>query len=63
MDMVKGPDLKILGIVAKLTQNDTKKDVLETEIIALSELSESEVRNRLNELEWRAFSKRSITQS
>ena len=51
MDMVKGPDLKILGIVAKLTQNDTKKDVLETEIIALSELSESEVRNRLNELE------------
>ena len=63
MDMVKGPDLKILGIVAKLTQNDTKKDVLETEIIALSELSESEVRNRLNELEWQTFSKRSITQS
>jgi hypothetical protein len=60
MDMVKGPDLKILGIVAKLTQNDTKKDVLETEIIALSELSESEVRNRLNELEWQHLAKEAL---
>ena len=61
--MAKGPDLKILGIIAKLARNDVHKEVLETEIIALSDLSESEVRNHLDELEWLAFSKRSITQS
>jgi hypothetical protein len=52
MIMVKAQDLQILGIVAKLARNDVNRDVLETEIIALSELSESEVRNHLNELEW-----------
>ena len=52
MIMVKGQDLQILGIVAKLAHNDVNKEVLETDIIALSELSESEVRNHLNELEW-----------
>ena len=50
--MVKGQDLQILGIVAKLAHNDVNKEVLETDIIEQSELSESEVRNHLNELEW-----------
>ena len=50
--MVKGQDLQILGIVAKLAHNDVNKEVLETDIIELSELSESGVRNHLNELEW-----------
>ena len=36
--MAKGPDLKILGIIAKLARNDIHKEVPETEIIALSEL-------------------------
>jgi hypothetical protein len=45
MIMVKGHDLQILGIVAKLAHNDVNKEVLETDIIALSELSESEVRS------------------
>ncbi len=51
MIMVKG-HLQILGIVAKLAHNDVNKEVLETDIIEQSELSESEVRNHLNELEW-----------
>jgi hypothetical protein len=50
--MVKEPDFKILGILSKLAQNNVSKDVLETEIIALSGLSASEARNRLNDLEW-----------
>jgi hypothetical protein len=52
MIMVKERDLQILGIVAKLAHNDVNKEVLETDIIASSELSESEARNHLNELEW-----------
>jgi hypothetical protein len=52
MMMVKGQDLQILGIVAKLAHNDVNKEVLETDIIEQSELPESEVRNHLNELEW-----------
>ena len=52
MIMVEGQELQILGIIAKLAHNDVNKEVLETDIIALSELSESEVRNHLNELEW-----------
>lgn len=52
MIMVKEQDLQILSIVAKLAHNDVNKEVLETDIIELSELSESEVRNHLNELEW-----------
>jgi hypothetical protein len=60
MVMVKGPDFKILGILSKLAQNNIKKDVLETEIIALSGLSESEARNRLNELEWLHLAKEAL---
>ena len=58
--MAKGPDFKILGILSKLAQNNINKDVLETEIIALSRLSESEVRNRLNELEWLHLAKEAL---
>jgi len=44
---------KILDIVADLSQNDVKKDVLETEIISHSDgLSAEEVRNYLNDLQW-----------
>jgi hypothetical protein len=50
--MVKEQILQILGIVAKLARNDVNKEVLETDIIASCELSESEVRNHLNGLEW-----------
>jgi hypothetical protein len=52
MTMVEAQDLQILSIVAKLAHNDANKEVLETDIIELSELSESEVRKHLNELEW-----------
>jgi hypothetical protein len=60
MVMVKGPDFKILGILSKLAQNNVNKDVLETEIIALSGLSASEARNRLNELEWFRLAKEAL---
>jgi predicted transcriptional regulator len=43
---------KILDIVADLSQNDVKKDVLETEIISHSGLPAVEVRNYLNDLQW-----------
>jgi hypothetical protein len=43
---------KILNIVADLAQNNIKNDVLETEITTHSRLSDLEVRNKLNELEW-----------
>lgn len=43
---------KILDIVADLAENDVKKDVLETSIIARSGLPDVEVRNNLNDLEW-----------
>jgi hypothetical protein len=52
MIMVKEQELQILGIVAKLAHNNINKEVLETDIIASSKLSESEVRNHLHELEW-----------
>ena len=42
---------KILDIVADLADNDVKKDVLETSIIARSGLPDVEVRNHLNNLE------------
>jgi len=58
--MAKGPDLKILGIIAKLARNDVHKEVPETEIIALSELSESEVRNHLDDLEWLHLAKEAL---
>ena len=50
--MIKPELRRILDIVADLSQNDVKKDVLETEIISHSRLPDVEVRNRLNELEW-----------
>ena len=50
--MIKSEVRRILDIVADLSQNDLKKDVLETEIISHSGLPDVEVRNYLNELEW-----------
>jgi predicted transcriptional regulator len=50
--MIKPELRRILDIVADLSQNDVKKDVLETEIISRSGLPASEVRNYLGELEW-----------
>jgi hypothetical protein len=50
--MMKPEVRRILDIVADLSQNDVKKDVLETEIISHSGLPAAEVRNYLNELEW-----------
>jgi predicted transcriptional regulator len=50
--MIKSELRRILDIVADLSQNDVKKDVLETEIISHSGLPAVEVRNYLNELDW-----------
>jgi hypothetical protein len=50
--MIKSEVRRILEIVADLSQNDVKKDVLESEIISHSGLPDVEVRNYLNELEW-----------
>ena len=50
--MIKSELGRILDIVADLSQNDIKKDVLETEIISHSGLPDVEVRNHLDELEW-----------
>ena len=50
--MIKSEVRRILDIVADLSQNDVKKDVLETEIISHSRLPAVEVRNYLSELEW-----------
>ena len=50
--MIKSELRRILDIVADLSQNDVKKDVLETEIISNSGLPDVEVRDHLNELEW-----------
>ena len=50
--MIKSELRRILDIVADLSQNDVKKDVLETEIISHSGLPDVDVRNHLNELEW-----------
>jgi predicted transcriptional regulator len=50
--MIKSEVRRILDIVADLSQNDVKKDVLETEIISHSGLSAVEVRNYLNDLQW-----------
>jgi hypothetical protein len=58
--MVKEPDFKILGILSKLSQNNVNKDVLETEIVELSGLSEPEARNRLNDLEWLHLAKEAL---
>jgi hypothetical protein len=50
--MIKSELRRILDITADLSQKNIKKDVLETEIISQSGLSDLEVRNHLNELEW-----------
>jgi hypothetical protein len=50
--MIKSELKRVLDIVADLSQNDVKKDVLETEIISHSELSDVETRNYPHELEW-----------
>lgn len=52
MLVIKSELRRILDIVANLSQKDVKKDVLETEIISHSELTDLEVKNHLNELEW-----------
>jgi predicted transcriptional regulator len=57
--MIKSDLRRILDIVADLSQNDVKKDVLETEIISRSGLPDVEVRNYLYELEWRNLVKES----
>jgi predicted transcriptional regulator len=50
--MIKSEVRRVLDIVADLSQNDVKKDVLETEIISKSGLPDVETRNYLYELEW-----------
>ena len=58
--MIKSEVRRILDIVADLSQNDVKKDVLETEIISHSRLPDVEVRNYLNELEWQNLAKEAL---
>ena len=58
--MIKSELRRILDIVADLSQNDVKKDVLETEIISHSGLSAVEVRNYLNDLQWRNLVKEAL---
>ncbi len=58
--MVRAAESKILGIVAELAHNDINKDVVETEIVTLRGLSEFEVRNILNELEWMHLAKEAL---
>jgi len=58
--MIKSELRRILDIVADLSQNDVKKDVLEIEIISHSGLSDVEVRNHLNELEWLNLAKEAL---
>ncbi len=57
--MIKPEVRRILDIVADLSYNDVKKDVLETDIILRSGLSDVEVRNYLGELEWLNLAKES----
>jgi hypothetical protein len=57
--MIKPELSRILDIVADLSQNDVKKDVLETEIVSRSGLPAVEVRNYLGELEWLNLAKES----
>ena len=58
--MIKSELRRILNIIADLPQNNVKKDVLETEIISHSGLSDVEVRNYLNELEWLNLAKEAL---
>ncbi len=57
--MIKPEVRRILDIVADLSHNDVKKDVLETDIILRSGFSDVEVRNYLGELEWLNLAKES----
>jgi hypothetical protein len=59
-EIIKPELRRILDIVADLSQNDVKKDVLETEIISRSGLPASEVRNYLGELEWLNLAKEAL---
>jgi hypothetical protein len=58
--MIKSELRRILDIVADLSQRDVKKDVLEIEVISHSGLSDLEVRDRLNGLEWLHLVKESL---
>ncbi|HEX2557281.1 MAG TPA: hypothetical protein VHK86_03070 [Nitrososphaera sp.] len=58
--MIESEARKILDIVADLSQNDVKKDVLETEIISHSGLTAVEVRNHLHNLEWQHLVKEAM---
>jgi DNA-binding IclR family transcriptional regulator len=58
--MIKPELRRILDTVADLSQNDVKKDVLETEIISRSGLPASEVRNYLNDLQWLNLAKEAL---
>jgi len=58
--MIKPELRRILNIIADLSQNNVKKDVLETEIISHSGLKDVEVRNYLNELEWLNLAKEAL---
>jgi predicted transcriptional regulator len=50
--IIKSEARRILDIVAELSQNNVKKDILETEIISRSGLPAEQARNYLHELEW-----------
>jgi predicted transcriptional regulator len=58
--MIKSELRRILDIIADLSQNNVKKDVLETEIISRSGLPAVEVRNYLGELEWMNLAKEAL---
>jgi DNA-binding IclR family transcriptional regulator len=58
--MIKPELRRILDTVADLSQNDVKKDALETEIISRSGLPASEVRNYLNDLQWLNLAKEAL---
>ncbi|MDQ3717772.1 MAG: hypothetical protein M3311_01300 [Thermoproteota archaeon] len=58
--MIKSEVKRILDIVADLSHNDVKEDVLETEIISHSGLPAVEVRNYLYELEWQNLVKETL---
>jgi predicted transcriptional regulator len=58
--MIKSEVRRILDIVVDLSQNDVKKDVLETEIISRSGLPAIEVRNYLYELQWQHLVKEAM---
>jgi hypothetical protein len=58
--MIKSELRRILNIVADLSHNDFKKDVLETEIISRSGLPAAEVRNYLYDLQWQNLVKETL---